>query len=135
MGTMPRPRPPHLQRQINRHGKGIWYVRIGKGPRIRVRGEFGTPEFDAEYKAALENNPRPTKGAPSVDSLAWLVARYRETSAWFELSSATRRQRDNIFLHVIETAGDRPYRLVDQAAIASGRERRKGTPAQARNFL
>jgi hypothetical protein len=54
MTGMPRPRPPHLHRQLSRHGKTIWYVRIGKGPRIRIRRAFGTLEFDAEYRAALD---------------------------------------------------------------------------------
>jgi hypothetical protein len=34
-------------------GKVVWYVRLGRGPRTRIRAEFGTPEFDAEYQAAL----------------------------------------------------------------------------------
>lgn len=32
---MARPRPPHLHREKTRHGKHVWYVRIGKGPRTR----------------------------------------------------------------------------------------------------
>ena len=27
---MPRPRPPHLHRETNRHGTTVWYVRLGK---------------------------------------------------------------------------------------------------------
>lgn len=38
MVEMPRPRPPHLQRQVTQHGKVVWYVRIGRGPRVRIRG-------------------------------------------------------------------------------------------------
>ena len=66
---MPRPRPPHLQREITRHGKAVWYVRVGRGPRVRIRAEFGTPEFDAEYRAALAGAPA-RKAAPSTSSLA-----------------------------------------------------------------
>src|SRR5262249_52512345 len=107
---MPRPRPPHLHRQVSRHGKTVWYVRIGKGRRIRIRAEFGTPEFDSEYQAAVSGALRPrVKGAPSAGTLAWLIARYRETASWAALSAATRRQRENIFLHVLETAGDKPF--------------------------
>jgi hypothetical protein len=50
MDGMPRPRPPHLQRETTRHGKTVWIVRIGKGPRRRLRAAYGTPEFDAEFK-------------------------------------------------------------------------------------
>ena len=54
---MPRPRPPHLHRQVTQHGKTVWYVRIGKGPRIRIRAAFGTPEFHSEYQAAIAGLP------------------------------------------------------------------------------
>src|SRR5262249_6070731 len=104
MEAMPRPRPPHLQRQVTRHGRVAWYVRIGRGRRVRIRAPFGTPEFDAEYQAAITGAPRPkAKGAPAVGSLAWLIARYRETAVWSALSPATRKHRENIFRHVIES--------------------------------
>src|SRR5262245_45812532 len=128
---MPRPRPPHLHRELTRHGKAVWYVRLAKGPRIRIRAEFGSPEFGAEYQAAISAVP-PKQRGPASGSLAWLIARYRETSAWAALSAATRRQRENIFHHVLETAGDKPFTKIDGAAIAAGRERRAKTPAQAR---
>lgn len=132
---MPRPRPPHLHRETTRHGKPVWYVRVGKGPRIRIKAEFGSSDFDLEYQAALTGGSRPAKRGPSTDSLAWLIARYRETAVWAALSSSTRRQRENIFKHVLETAGSRPYARIDIATIRDGRERRSSTPAQARNFL
>jgi integrase len=132
---MPRPRPPHLQRQVTQHGKAVWYVRIGKGPRIRIRADFGTPEFDAEYQAAISGTPRPKKGAPATGTLAWLVARYREVSEWTSLSPATRKQRENILVNVLETAGDKPFVKIAKATIVAGCERRAKTPAQARHFL
>jgi integrase len=135
IGAMPRPRPPHLQRQVTRHGKAIWYVRIGRGPRTRIRVQFGTPEFDTEYQAAIAGTPRSKKGAPATGTLAWLVARYREVGAWSNLSTATRKQRENIFLHVLETAGDKPFTQITKAHITAGRERRSATPSQARHFL
>ena len=131
---MPRPRPPHLQREITRHGKAVWYVRVDRGPRVRIKAEFGTLEFDAEYRAALAGTPI-RKSAQSCNSLAWLLTRYRETTAWSELSSATRRARENIFAHVIETAGNEPYARITQATILAGKDRRAATPHQARNFL
>src|ERR1700733_4583833 len=105
MDGMPRPRPPHLHRQVSRHGKTVWYVRIGKGPRIRIRSAFGTPEFDTEYQAAIAGLPAhqtPKDDRTSLGTLAWLgQERYRETTAWTDLSLASRRQRENIFEHVL----------------------------------
>jgi hypothetical protein len=50
---MPRPRPPHLHRETTRHRKSVWYVRIGKGKRVRIPGEYGSPEFMAAYDDAI----------------------------------------------------------------------------------
>jgi integrase len=136
IGTMPRPRPPHLHRELTRHGKAVWYVRVGKGPRIRLRADFGSTEFGAEYQAAITGTPHPNiKGAPAAGTLAWLVDRYRETSAWAGLSAATRRQRENIFVQVLASAGEQPFSKITTATIAAGRDRRANTPDQARHFL
>src|SRR5262249_21244099 len=135
MEAMPHPRPPHLHRQVTRHGKAVWYVRIGKGPRVRIRAAVGSPEFDAQYQTAIPKASRPRAVKEAVGSLAWLIARYRETTAWAALAATTRKQRENIFRHVIETAGDQPFAKIDTATIIAGRDRRASTPAQARNFL
>jgi integrase len=133
--TMPGPRPPHLQRQITQHHKVVWYVRIGKSPRTRIKAAFGTPEFDVEYQAALAGKSHPKKGVPAAGTLAWLITRYRETTAWSALSAATRRQRENILRQVLESAGDQPFGKITTSAIVAGRERRAKTPFQARHFL
>ena len=75
---MPRPRPPHLHRETTRHGKAVWYVRVGKGPRIRLHAQFGTPEFQSEYQDAVAGNLRPKESGPVSGTLVWYVTRYRE---------------------------------------------------------
>jgi integrase len=132
---MPRPRPPYLLRQVTRHGKAVWYVRRGEGPRIRIRAAYGSPEFSAEYQAALASltlAPTPKAGE---GSLGWLIKRYRESSAWATLAPATRRQRENIFRHVEKAAGDIPFKAITRAKIIEGREARQATPNQANNFI
>ncbi len=132
---MPRPRPPHLHLERTRHGRKVWYVRVDKGPRVRIRADFGTPDFDQEYQAALAGTPRPKRGAPAAGTLAWLIERYRDSSDWRAYSLPTRRQRETIFRQVIATAGATPVTRITEAVIVAGRERRKETPFQARHFL
>jgi integrase len=132
--SMPRPRPPHLHREVTRHKKVVWYVRLNMGPRVRIRAELGTPEFDVEYTAAVTNTA-PRKITAASGTLAWLVARYRESVAWEDLSSATRQKRDQIFRHVLEAAGNEPFNRIDTTVIQNGIERRARTPSQARHFL
>lgn len=134
--TMPRPRPPGLHREVTRHGRVIWYYRDGHGPRIRINGEYGTQEFKEAYEAAKSGSEAP--GSPtktSPHSLAWLIDRYRESIAWASLSPATRRQRENIFKHVIASAGREPIARITKQSINAGIDRRREKPAAARHFL
>jgi integrase len=133
MKAMPRPRPPHLHREANRHGNVVWYVRVGKGPRIRLKAAYGTPEFEEAYRGALSGESPRVTGKAAKGTLKWLWMLYRQSGAWRDLSPATRRQRENIIGHVIKTAGNEPLSRIDRNAIVRGRDKR--TPAQAKNFV
>jgi integrase len=100
-----------------------------------MRADFGTTEFNAEYQAAITSALPCNTPSTSVGTLGWLIARYRESAAWAALSATTRRQREAIFLHVLETAGTKPFTRIDTATINAGLERRAGTPSSARHFL
>jgi len=113
----------------------VYYVRQRHGPRIRIRSEYATPEFWEEFRLGLIKSGQPRVNGPSVNSLSWLVARYRETGDWLALSGSTRRQRDNIFVGVLEKSGDERYRDIQKSDIVAGKNARAHTPAQARNFL
>ena len=134
---MPRPRPPYLQREKTRHGRYIWIVRVGKGPRIRIRGEYGSPQFMGAYEAAVRGEPAPDerKAAANPKTLAWLIDRYRDSGAWRDLSVATRRQRDNIFKHVIKGAGRDLFVKITLGVIQAGIDRRAAKPSAAKHFL
>src|SRR5262249_43143267 len=131
---MPKPRPPHLQREETRHGRVVWYVRRDHGPRIRLKSEYDSKEFWAEYRAALEGVPTRSE-MPKAHTLAWGLARYRESSAWAVLSNATRRQSETIYRGVIKRAGDLALHDITVAKITAGRERRAAAPHAANNFL
>jgi integrase len=137
MDAMSRPRPPYLHREITRHGAAVWYVRVGKGPRLRIREAYGTPEFMGAYHAAVagEAATPARKAKDGLGTLAWLIARYRDSGAWLALSPAPKRQRENFFLHVIEKAGDIPAAEIERAHIRQGIEDRRATPFAANNFL
>ena len=92
--TMPRPRPTHLWRMRTRHGAIAWYFCRQRGDKkIRIRGEYGSAEFQAAYEAALTGTPPSIAEASKTKphSLAWLIEQYRNTTAWADLSPATRR--------------------------------------------
>lgn len=132
---MPKPKPPHLFSERTRHGKLVWYVRRGKGSRVRLREAYDTPEFWAAYRSAVEGEPAKAKAGPAMGTLAWAIDRYRASSAWASLSPATRRQRELIYRQVTATAGATPLARVSERAIVDGRERRAARVHGANNFV
>jgi integrase len=134
---MPRPRPPYLHLLHTRHGKPVWYFNKRPGPRIRIKSGYGTPEFDAEYQAALsgESTRLVSSTKTAAGSLAWLWARYRETPAWTDLSASTRKARENIMAHTLKKGGHSACTSIRRSHIAAARDKMAATPAQARSFL
>jgi integrase len=133
---MSKPRPPHLQRDVSRHGKTVWYVRFGKGPKTRIKGVYGTPEFEAAYQAAVSGERVQPLGSAAKGSLEWLWMLYRQSGAWTDLSLATRRQRENIMKHVLKAGGKEPLSRINKNSIIKGRDKRlTGAGTQAKHFV
>ena len=133
---MPRTLPLYVTKEKSRHGKIVFYFRIGKGERIRLPGSPGSKEFKVAYQAALTGKhlvqPHHQEYARS---LRWLIRRYMESSAWASLGVATRKQRGNFYSQVIEASGDVDCRIVRDKDIRQALERRRNTPSSANNFL
>ena len=102
---------------------------------IRIRAEYGTPEFDAEYQAALTACQPPAEKRLAAGTLTWLIECFRGTAAWQARSESTRAKWDGIYRQVMETAGSAPLSAMTPKAIRSGLERRAHTPGQAQHFL
>lgn len=74
-------------------------------------------------------------GGDLLNLIQRLIDRYRESVSWHDLSTATRRQRENIFQRAIATSGNEPFTAITRATIMACMERRRETPAAARHFL
>ncbi len=136
--AMPKKIPPYVSKERSRHGQVRYYFRRKHGKRIRLPDLYDKA-FDEAYMRALKwgaKKPKPESEKPTKsNSLRWLLMQYRVSGNYLALSRATRKQQDNIFKHVLDSAGDVPYKSISRKHIIEGRERRKDTPAQARNFL
>ena len=135
MGDMPRPLPLFLNRHVTRHGRVVYYVRRGRGPRIRIKAAWDAPEFWSAYQLALAGEKPAGPRASGKGTLAWLFDRYREVSAWTELAASTRYKREKIMRRVLETAGREPLSAIDRKAVLAGIERRKAKPSSAQAFV
>lgn len=136
-GDVPRELDRFVYRETSRHGKPTYYFRRGKGKRIRLPDPFADKAaYDLAYIAARDAGQAPAKIRGGHGTLEWLIQQYRTNIAYTgRYSTATRRQRDNIFEGVVDRSGHVEIRKVTRAKIMLGVQDRKETPAQARNFL
>lgn len=135
---MPRKLPLHVVKETTRHGRVVFYFRIGKGERTRLPGIPGSREFKAAHAALIRGLPLPeleTPGIVKVRSIRWLIDRYKESAHWASLSVATRKQQGLFFQQAVEHSGNEDCRKVTAKDIRNALEARKATPALANNFL
>lgn len=132
---MPHPMPPNLYRERNRHGTAVFYVRMGKGPRIRIRGDYMSSEFAANYRAAIIGQEPQCGPVTATGTLAWLIACYHGSSAWERLSATTKAQRDRIYRNSSGRAGDASIAEITKKTIQQAVEGRAKTPFAANSFL
>lgn len=133
---MSKPLPKHVTKTVTRYGKVLLYFRIDKGPRVRLPEDPNSHEFDMAYAACLASKPRPHSKAPAASrTMRWLIDRYMESGAWVTLSAGTRRQRSNIFKHVVAKNGEIEFSKIVAKHIRNRMDHMAKTPVQANNYL
>lgn len=130
---MPRKRKPYVHREKTRHGLYVWYFRRGKGARVRLPGQYESPEWLAAYEAALGGVAPPAPTASGT--FAWLVERYKSSAKWASLAPSTQSFRAGILDRVVQTGGNIRIGQITRKIIADGRDRRSQTPFAAVNYL
>lgn len=134
---MPRKLPLNVTRERTRHGRVVFYHRVGKGPRTRLPDDPTSTQFYAEYRALELGEPTVDHRAPhrASGTFAWLVEQYYRSADWSRLAPATQKQRRLLLEPAIAKAGSVSMRKVTQQVIRRSVAERSATPALARNFL
>ncbi|TPW26159.1 integrase [Martelella alba] len=132
---MSRKRYQYVQKETSRHGRTVWYFRIGNGKRTRLHGEYGSDQFVAEWRTLVASAETTMPDQASKNTLQWLVDRYHESAAFKGLAPSTQRMRKNILKSVCQTGGKLVLTQITRQTIASGRDRRADTPHAAINFM
>lgn len=131
---MPKKRPLYIETFVSRHGKRMWFFRVGKGPRVRLPDEYGSEAFQMAYKSALLASQTPS-GTQTIRTLGWLINQYRESPAWHGLAKETRKQFRYQLDRMKERAGKAPLNEITAASIAAGRDARAAKPTDANKYL
>jgi integrase len=83
---------PHLYKDKDRQGEVRWRLRAPGRKTATIKGDFGSPEFAANYRAALEGTPTPVGTIPTKTGTMVALARsYLRSAAFAALSPATAR--------------------------------------------
>lgn len=132
---MPRTRPLYLQRIRNRHGNFVWYFHRKGEKRIRIRGQYGSPEFMAAYHAAFSGKRLETTNGYERLSLAWCVEQFTASTTWQKLASESRKQMSYQFSRIVENAGSSLITNITRKTVLAGQERRRATPSDANKYV
>lgn len=130
---MPKKRHPYTETFLTRHGKRVWYFRVGKGPRTPLPGLYGSPEFMEAYRAALAKHS--SGEAKTGRTLAWLIEQYRHSPAYEALAKETKKQFRYQLERMKAKSGSAPIAGITGSTIAAGRDARAGKPSDANKFL
>lgn len=102
-------RLPHVD-VTRARGKEFFYYRpVRGGPRIKLPGKPGEPEFHRAYERmqlAPKGKPKaPEKVPPAEHSLAALIAAYRSSTAWASKAPGTRKDYEKALRPLEENFG------------------------------
>jgi len=134
---MPKRREKGLCSELNRHGTRVWYYREGQGPRTRIHGVYGSPEFNAALRAARGGGGAAPGGKTMLshtdpNSFGWLVDEYLKSSAHLQKEITTQKARRNVLKRIVEKgAGSTPYKSLTDIDIRALRDEIAATGATA----
>lgn len=127
---------PHVYREKTRHGRLVWYFRLGQGPRIRLPEPYGGQEFMEAYTKALAGEAPAVRGGPGRGTIEWLISDYKQSAYWLsDIAESSRREYDKVLHALSEKSGKRRVRELKRADIVASMNERAATPSAANFWL
>ena len=157
------PERRYVQADRSQRGQTRYYVQLRNGlPKIRIKAEFDTKDFDEECDAAIasqialygdasdhinaqkqRNEPRgePPAAPPTPHTLRWYWMLYKQSDRWLGdlsvghegLAESTRIQRKGLIESLLPDNGEKPFAVLTRKVIRD--EMKARTPSQAGNLL
>ena len=132
---MPRKALPYLLKERTRHGTAVYYFRRGKGPRTRLKGQYGSKDFMAAYEAALVGSPIEPKASHPHLTLPWCIEQFMASPAWNRLAPESRKQMSYQFERIATNAAGHLITAVRRKDVIAGRDRRAAVPSDANKYV
>jgi integrase len=127
---------PYLYKDTDRQGEVRWRLRMPGRKTVTIKGQFGSPEFSANYRAATEGTPVERTGLPSKHgTMAALARSYLRSAAFAALAPATQRARRYLVENFIGKYGTLPVAGLERRHVKQIMDGHASTPGVARNVL
>lgn len=138
-------RVKYVVEDVDRHGNVRLYLRKD-GRKIRLRGPLGSPDFWADYHAAIAApapDVKPKTGVLAKGSIRWLVAEYKQSAMFKELDPKTQATRRGILERFCENVaegstlpdGDRPFAEMLPRHVRKRRDAMSDRPEAANGMV
>src|SRR5262245_42394468 len=85
---------PYLYKYIDRQGRIRWRLRAPRRSTVTIKGKYGSPEFAASYRAAIEGrDSAPVATRTNPGTIMALGRSYLRSADFVGLASDTQRSR------------------------------------------
>ena len=127
---------PYLYADIDRQGAKRWRLRAPRRPTVTIKGEFGSPEFAANYRAAIEGETSERKVVTGKHGTFDALGRsYLRSADFAELAPDSQRKRRDMVERFLDRFGPLPVAQLERQHVKRFMEEFAGTPGTARNML
>ena len=127
---------PYIYRDIDRQGEARWRLRAPGRKTVTIKGVFGSAEFAANYRAAIEGEECRPRGVPNKPgTMAALARSYLHSAAFAELAPTTQRARRHLVEQFIDAAGHATVAGLERRHVTAIMDKCAGHPGKARNML
>lgn len=125
----------YVHRFTDRHGRERLYFRKPGHARKPLRGPLGSPEFLADYQAAVAASEPQKPRQPAAGTMDALCVSYLGSTAFGDLGASTQAVYRRIIDRIRASYGGLSVAGLQRPHVARMIEKRAGTPAAANHLL
>ena len=127
---------PFLYRDLDRQGAVRWRLRAPRRRTATIKGAYGSAEFAANYRAAMEGTPVESKIITGKHGTIDVLARsYLRSAVFADLAPSSQRNRRAFIDQLVAAYGTLPIAGLERRHVRMIMDANAQTPGKARAML
>ena len=127
-----------ITEDVDRNGNVRVYYRQSGKPKIRLKEEPGTEEFDLEYReahAGKSKSASAVRRSAAPTSMKWLCEEHYKSAEYKKLNDSTKHVRRLVLDKFCQRDGDKPFKLMQARHVRSRRDEMADRPEAANSLV